>query len=226
VSTNRRRFLETAAANAAALAIMPGAAFATAGRNPPVPMSTASMEWDLTWPERVKGKHRAVFDTTEAESGDGPWRAHMWTTQNLEVLKAAPGDITPIIVLRHHAIILAMQQSFWDKYDIGATHKITDPMTDKPTARNPVLLTEKDGIPAAMAGAALPNQIAAGAIVLACAMALQKCIGLIADSEKIPHADAEKRAISYLIPGVILQPSGVFAVIRAQEAGASYIIAS
>ena len=39
-------------------------------------------------------------------------------------------------------------------------------------------------------------------------------------------AEARARAIAGIIPGVILQPSGVFAVIRAQEAGCVYIKAS
>ncbi len=225
MSTNRRRFLETAAANAAALAIMPAAALAATNRNA---MSAAppSAEWDLSWTDRVKGKHRAVFDTSEAGSGDGPWRAHMWASQMTDVLKASPADITRIIVLRHHAIILAMQQSFWDKYDIGTKKKVTNPMNDQPTKRNPVLFDEKDGIPAEMAAAALPRQIAAGAIVLACNLALGQCAGLIADTEKISAEEAHARAVAYLVPGVILQPSGIFAVTKAQEAGASYVMAS
>ena len=213
MSTNRRRFLETAAANAAALAIMPAAAFGATHRDSSSSITLESPEWDLNWTDRVKGKHRAVFDCTEPESGSGPWRAKVWTTQNIEVLKASPSDVTPIIVLRHNAIILAMQQTFWDKYGIGAKKKITDPMTEKPTDRNP-------------AAASLSSQISSGAIVLACALALDECVGLIADTEKLSHSDAEKRALAYLIPGIILQPSGVFAVIRAQEAGALYVIAS
>ena len=41
-----------------------------------------------------------------------------------------------------------------------------------------------------------------------------------------PCLFARKQAIGYLVPGVILQPSGVFAAIRAQEAGATYLRAS
>jgi hypothetical protein len=150
----------------------------------------------------------------------------MWSSQIMDVLKAAPADVTRIIVLRHHAIVLAMQQSFWDKYGIGARKKVTNPMNNKPTDRNPVLFGEKDGLPPDMVAASLPRQIAAGAIVLACNMALQECVGLIAETEKVSNDEAKKRAIGYLIPGVILQPSGVFAVTMAQEAGASYVMAN
>jgi hypothetical protein len=129
-------------------------------------------------------------------------------------------------VLRHNAIVLAMQQTFWDKYGIGARKKITHPLTGESTEKNPVLLGEKDGIPAPFNNAGLQKQLDRGVIVLACNLALQDCADLIQQADKVNAAEAKKRAVSYLIPGVILQPSGVFAVTRAQEAGASYVKAS
>lgn len=215
LSTSRRRFLESAAANAAALAIMPATALAAIPRS--TPEALLSEDWDLSWIEKLKGKHTAVFDCTEPESGNGVWRASIWKKQNIDVLKATPGNIVPVIVLRHTAIILAMQQSFWDKYDIGTAKKVTDPQTDAPTTKNPVLAAEESG---------LRSQMASGAVALACNMAFQECIGKIVASDKVSKDEARKRAVAYLIPGVILQPSGVFAVIHAQKSGASYIKAS
>jgi intracellular sulfur oxidation DsrE/DsrF family protein len=45
-------------------------------------------------------------------------------------------------------------------------------------------------------------------------------------ADKVSKEEAEKRARAQLLPGVILQPSGVFAVLRAQQAGCDYIKAS
>ncbi len=222
--SNRRRFLETAAANAAAIAIAPAAALAAIPRDNGSLEPVSSTEWDFTWTDRVKGKHRAVFDCTEPESGAGVWRASVWRRQYIEHLKATDADLTRIIVLRHDAIILAMQQTFWDKYGIGAAKHVTDLMTQQPTGRNPVLPPE--GGSGEMNPATLPAQIASGAIVLACNLAFGDCIDLIAKKEKVSEAEARKRAVGYLVPGVILQPSGVFAVVRAQEAGSSYVKAS
>jgi hypothetical protein len=215
LTTNRRRFLESAAANAAALAIMPAAAFAAIPRD--VPDLHGSDEWDLTWTDKLKGKESAVFDCTEPESGSGVWRASIWKTQNASVLKVAPATLVPVVVLRHTAIILAMQQSFWDKYDIGKKKKVTDPMTDEPTTKNPVL-SEGEG--------SLHSLMENGAVILACNMAFQQCISTIASHEKVSHDEAKKSALAALIPGVILQPSGVFAALHAQNAGASYLKAS
>jgi hypothetical protein len=206
------------------MAIVPGKAFASLPAD--LAHSVASSEWDVSWADRVKGKHKAVFDNTEPESGYGVWRASAWAAQYMDVMKAAPADLTPIVILRHNAIILAMQQSFWDKYGIGAAKKVTHPLTGEPTDKNPVLLDEKDGIPAPFNNAGLRKQLDRGVIVLACNLALQDCVDMIAKKENLSAEEARKRALAFMVPGVILQPSGVFAAVRAQEAGAAYVKAS
>jgi hypothetical protein len=223
MSQSRRTFLGAAAANAAAFALLPKDLFAGVTNDG---SGMSADEWDVSWPSRLKGKHRAIFDNAEAESGYGVWRTSAWARQHIEVLKASPSEVTPAIVLRHNGIVLAMQQSFWDKYGIGASKKVTHPLTGQPTDKNPALLDEKDGIPAPYNAAALPKQLSRGVVVLACNMALQDCIDLISKTEKVDDVTARKAAIGYLVPGVILQPSGVFALTLAQEAGASYVKAS
>ncbi len=224
MSISRRNFLGSSAVSAAALAALPKTLFASIPADL-VPI-VQSDEWDLAWPAKLNGKYRAVFDCTEPESGYGVWRANAWAMQNLSVMKAAPADVTPAIVLRHNAIVLAMQQSFWDKYGIGKRKNVMHPLTQEPTTKNPVLLDEKDGIPAPFNTSSLRKQLDRGVVVLACNLALEDCIELIKSTDKVSDEAARKAAIGYLVPGVILQPSGVFAAIRAQEAGAAYIKAS
>ena len=218
--TNRRKFIGAAAA----MAVLPKSAFAALPND--LATQATSEDWNVSWVSRLKGKYRAVFDNTEPESGYGVWRAAAWAKQYMDVLNAAPADVTPAIVLRHNAIVLAMQQSFWDKYAVGTSKKVTHPLTMEVTTKNPALLDEKDGIPMPFSEAGLTRQLGRGVTVLACNLALQDCADLIARTDRISDAEAHARAVSYLVPGVILQPSGVFAVTRAQEAGASYVKAS
>lgn len=215
MSTSRRRFLESAAANAAALAIMPAAAIAAFPRD--AVASEVSDDWDLTWTAKLNQKRSAVFDCTDVENGAGVWRASMWRKQNAEVMKGSESDFLPVIVLRHDAIILAMDQAFWTKYNIAASNKVNDPMTGKPTSSNPALSPGDAG---------LSTQVAKGAVVLACNVAFEGCIQIISSHEKVGKDEARRTAIAHLIPGVILQPSGVFAVLHAQTSGANYIKAS
>ena len=183
--------------------------------------------WNLNWADKLKGKHKAVFDCVEPESGLGVWRAGAWAGQVAEVMKAPPADISLVIVLRHAAITLAMSQAFWDKYKVNADKKITNPLTQAPTDKNPVLLDERDGVPAPFNTASLPKQQGRGVTVLACNLALSLMIApMVKAVDQVSDEEAHKRAVAGLLPGVILQPSGVFGVVRAQQAGCAVVSAS
>lgn len=216
--SGRRQFLRSATSNLAAMAAL--------GAVPAGPSYPAADEWDLAWPDRLAGKRRAVFDAAEIESGFAVFRAGIWTSQCVSVLGAARADVSPVVVLRGHAVALALSQPFWDKYSVGRVAHVTHPVTLKETHRNPVLMDESDGLPPPMLAAALPKQLANGVTVLACNVALQSWIDALRQRNRVSDAEARKEAVGALVPGVILQPSGVLAAFLAQEHGCAYIRAS
>jgi hypothetical protein len=220
--TSRRSFIGKTVAGVVALggvSGLPGTAEAIA--------ATASTDWDLSWVKRISAKHRALFDVPEIESGYGVWRAALWGAQYQQVLGISPRDISTVIILRHNGIALAMQQSYWDAYAVGREKKVTHPVTMEATDRSPVLLSSKrKEVPADFDALSLDSQIARGAIVLACDLALRDCVDTIAKKDGLPAEAARAKAIGMMVPGVILQPSGVFAAVRAQEAGCHYVRAS
>jgi intracellular sulfur oxidation DsrE/DsrF family protein len=224
MNTDRRSFLGTTVAGAASLVAMPQALRALPSDLLPLPQAG---EWDLSWANRINAKHRALFDCTEPESGYGVWRANAWFGQYMDVMKAKPAELAPVIILRHNAIVLAMQQPFWEKYGLGKTFSVTHPLTGEATAKNPAMLDEGDGIPAPFNTAAIQKQLARGVTVLACNLALQlDLVPIVRRIDNVSDEVARQRAIAGLIPGVILQPSGVFAAVRAQQAGCAYVKAS
>ena len=100
-------------------------------------------------------------------------------------------------------------------------------MTGRKTTRNPVLMNaEVDGLSPGFARLALDKQIAAGTTVLACNLALARMISLVSSKHKVSAEEARRKALEGLVPGVILQPSGIFAVQMAQESGCKFIRAS
>jgi hypothetical protein len=227
MNTTRREFLDQLAVGAAAFGGLPLALGAAAQSLDAEPAPRRAPDWDLSWVNRLAGKHKAVFDVPEVESGYGVWRASVWAKQYQDVLGIPAGDISTALILRHNGIVLAMQQGFWDKYGIGKAKHVTHPVTTKPTDRNPALLSSARGeVPAQFDAFALDKFIARGGIALACDLALQDCIELIQKKDGVSAEAARKQAIGWLVPGVILQPSGVFAVVRAQEAGCTYVRAS
>ena len=132
-----------------------------------------------------------------------------------------------MLELSHNGIVLAMQQSYWDKYGVGAAKKVMHPVTEQPTDRNPALLSSKrNEAPAQFDAFALDQFIARGNVALACDLAFQDVVEVIKAKDGVGDEEGRKRGLAMLVPGVILQPSGVFAALRAQEAGCQYLRAS
>jgi hypothetical protein len=226
--TTRRAFLDQLAVGAvgtAALGALPlalGAASPHRGTSP-----APSGAWNVSWPRRITGKHRVVLDVPEVDSGYGVWRASIWAQQYAEVLATPERELSTVLVLRHNGVVLGMRQAFWDEYGIGKKKSATHPVTLEPTDRNPALLSSSRGeVPAQFDGWALDRLIARGAVVLACNLALADCVQLVQTKTGLNPEAAREKALGYLVPGVIMQPSGVFAALRAQEVGCNYLRAS
>jgi hypothetical protein len=225
MDSTRRDFLGRVTAGAAVFTATPLALALTACAAEG--SSQAAGEFDLTWPGRLTGKHKAVFDMAEVESGYGLWRGNAWVGQYQQFMGATPADVSLAIILRHNAIVLAMNQAFWDKYGVGKAHNVTHPITQQPTDKNPVLLDAAGGVPAPFDAAALPKQQERGVIFLACNLAFMlDVVPMVEKADKVNTEEATRIAKSHVLPGVLLQPSGVFAAVRAQEAGLSYVKAS
>jgi hypothetical protein len=180
--------------------------------------------WDMSWTSRVTGKYKAVFDSPEASDGAAVYRAVSWMEQYKEVYNVEPKDLSAIVVLRHLGFYFAMNDEFWDRYEVGKEQKIRDENGKKWAKVNPIGPTADADEKSRKYGLAAFQQ--AGGIVLVCGWSFGGAASQIAKKEKLEKDAARAKAKSLLLPGMILQPNGVFAALRAQEAGCSYINAS
>ena len=229
MSTPRRRFLGWLGA---------GGAFAAAGA--PIPHLAAasrrsdvdadalvpvSATWNMAWVDGIKGKYRAVFDSPEVSEGAGLFRACLWRDQHKEVYGTAREEMSPVLVIRHAAIPLAMNDAYWARFSVGKDVKLKDMATKKWYTTNPIRVSAA-GTPAPWSDYNLESFVAQGGTVLACNLAFRQVVSQFRRADKLDRAAAEERAKEHLIPGIVLQPSGIFAVLRAQELGCAYIMAS
>lgn len=242
MSTDRRRFLSRLTLGGLAMGTLPSALHAegSAGSRAggAAPHSDALLElrerlrqpevreYDTTWTQRLTGKHKAVFDVPEIEGGSGVWRAGLWRQHCTDVLKATAADLSPVLVIRHAAIPLVMNQAFWDEYEIGTKREVKDPMTDEPTTKNPVL-TDPDATdaPAMFKDITLDAQMKSGTVVIGCDMAFGQMVSMVRRKHSVDSAEARRRALGMMLPGVVLQPNGIFGVTLAQEYGCSFVAA-
>jgi hypothetical protein len=215
MATSRRSFLRTAAGSAVGSLALPGLAGAAA----PV-----SADWDMSWVDRIRGTHRGVFDTAELAEGVGMFRAGLWPSQIREVYGAVAGDLTPVLVLRHNAIHFIMNDAYWAEFKVGKSEKLKDPETNGWAVRN-IIRAQPAWAPPTMPMVSIEGFLAGGGIILACDLAFGQVIGTFASKKKLEMEAARAAALAQVLPGVIMQPSGFFAVMRAQQAGCGYIVA-
>jgi hypothetical protein len=164
------------------------------------------------WPGELKGRHKQVVDGFEANSGFPLAFAYTFLAPN--------ESATAVIVLRHGAFPIALNDAMWAKYKVGESFKIVDPETKAPAVKNP-FFRPKPGV-LLVDDMALDRLMAKGAVVGACNVALQVQSKMLAGNAGVSAEDAAKEWAANIIPGVTILPSGTWGVNRAQEAGCTY----
>jgi hypothetical protein len=234
----RREFLGQVAASAMVLA---GAGCATpaaasqvaaipAGRPDPGRHASSALgaspstQWDDSWFARLTAKHKAVFDSPQIEDGLVLANATGYIRGMRDALGAGDNDVQTVIVVRHAAIPMALSDAMWGKYEIGKDKKIRDEGSDGWATRNPYA----NGRGTASQDADHPVSSFAwlgshGHVLLGCDLALRNYANSVARRVKADQTAVYEELKANLVPGVILQPTGVYAALRAQEAGCAYI---
>jgi hypothetical protein len=237
MTSPRRDFLRHAGLTAAAVAALPALAGAAPAPTDwprehevlldeldalsnPLDQQAPQQVWDTSWTAKVTGKHKAMFDVPEIEGGVGVFRAAIWGQQYTNVLKLQPADISTVIVIRHAAIPLLMTNDFWTTYEVGKRSKIKNE-NGKTQKLNPILADPNAKGPGSPY--TLDKLMAAGAIVLGCNMAFRSIVSAVEKQDKLKTPEARTKALTYVLPGAILQPSGIFANVMAAEAGCHFV---
>lgn len=233
IPTHRREFIGHLAASAIVLAssacATPAAVGQTAAAPGPAPRPQAvraPTHWDDSWFGRLTAKHKAVFDSPAIEDGLVLYQAVGYVNGMRDALAAADGDTQAVVVIRHSAIPMAFNDAMWVKYDFGKHEKVKD-AKGKWARRNPFADVPPESSARSGGGSRQRYDMAwlasHGHILLGCDLATRGQAGLIAERTKGDSKAIYEELKANLVPGIILQPTGVYAVHRAQEAGCTYI---
>ena len=221
--TPRRAFLGTIAAGAASLGISTLASPLSLSAAPLGSNNPADAD---AWFEKVKGKHRVVFDVP-APNGVMPFawpRVFMMTNASTGTPE---NDVGVVVVLRHNGIPFAMEDSLWVKYKFGEVFNIKDDQTNAPAVRNRFWKPNPGySIPGVGPVPVGINDLQdSGAMFCVCNMAITVFSAVVAQKMNMKHEDVMKDWLSGILPGVQVVPSGVWAVGRAQEHKCAYCYA-
>jgi len=224
LGSERRGFLGKIAAGAAA--------FGIASITHPFQLNATPGTGDLpgdadAWFNKIKGKHRIVFDVPR------PHEIFPFAWPKVFLLtNAATGtpekENSVVVVFRHDGIPYAFEDRLWDKYKFGETFKITDPATKAPAVRNPFWKPKPGDFKIPGIGnvdIGIDQLQDNGVMFCVCDMAMTVYSAVTAQGLNQDPAEVKKDWVSGLLPGVQPMPSGIWAIGRAQEHGCSYCFA-
>ena len=238
-ATPRREFLGQIAASAIVIAGTACASPATASQAPapaaappsnrPQAAPQAPTQWDDSWFGRLTAKHKAVFDSPQFEEGIALANASGYIRGMREAAGAGVDDVQVVLVMRHAAVPMALNDAMWAKYEIGKDRKVKDFPSDKFATRNPFYAAAPSSTPSSRP-APPPDRPqpslswlgSHGNVLLACDLAMRGYSSIMAQRTKTEQQAVYEEFKANLLPGVILQPTGVYAVLRAQEAGCAF----
>src|SRR5215210_5080864 len=93
--------------------------------------------WDTSWLDLLAtAKFRVVFNASDISDGAAMNYAATFLDHFHEVHGTKDKQTRPVIVFRRLGTPMAFNDTMWDRYELGADAKITDPTTKAPAKRN------------------------------------------------------------------------------------------
>jgi hypothetical protein len=181
--------------------------------------ATPNASWDMSWVDRVgAAPYRAVIDATKLEND--PFYTAMDILDRFHEVYDTPDSQTQVVVVaRHFGAAMGLQDAMWDRYAIGEERNVTDPSTKAPARRNPFLRAAPTMTESWEVGGKIEPLVARGMTLLLCNRAMMGLASSLAKKAKKPVEEVQADLRGGLVPGALLMPNGIFALIRAQNAG-------
>lgn len=214
----RRRFIANLVGGTAAIAAGAAIPRALAAQGMPV-YPPPQGGWDLGWADRLAAaRHRVVFDCAAVEDGLALVNAATYMAGWKDVYNTPDAELGVVVVVRHSAIQMILNDAIWERWNIGEQLGVKD--GGQPARRNTFAGRAAADGGAGVGGFTLHGLMDRGVTILCCNLALMRSAGQFAKAMNVPTAEARTLFIESVVPGVIRQTNGIFAVTRAQEAGA------
>jgi intracellular sulfur oxidation DsrE/DsrF family protein len=218
LQANRRDFLGLAATAAVAgIGAMVPATGAVAAAN--------GTSTDFTrWLDTIPGTYKQLYDMPEVNGGMGLVWSFAFFMTGAPAYGIPQSDLGVVLVLRHNALPLALNDSAWAKYNLGEMFKINDPDTGAPAVRN-AFYRSPNALQVPIPDAVLEKLIARGVKVAVCGLAITVYSGMAAQKMGLKHEDVKKEWTDAVLPAIQIVPSGVVACNGAASRGCAYVFA-
>lgn len=206
MKSSRRTFLSSVSALAGASLL------------PELAGSQAAQNWDMSFLDRMTGKHRQVFDFSDLDVGLVVVKN--WVDAWESVFGLKHPDVNAMVGIAGQGFPVNATDEMYAKYPIGQLWKVNDPATGKPAVRNPFVAGDGRG---AFAGAGVRPLQSRGVAFWMCNNALQSVAARISGATQRPQPELYQEIRSTgLLPGVIVVPAHTMMVGICQERGFTY----
>lgn len=186
-------------------------------------LSIGAIELDNELKKVGDKQHPVAYDISQANPWGFIW-SNVYYMTNAETGTSAE-QLGVLNVLRHHGMLYAMNDETIEKYKLGEFIGFNDPLTKKPTLRNPYYIPEEGTFPLpGLAGIkGLQEQ---GAIFCVCDMARKVNAMFVAKKMGLDQEEVYNDFVEGTLPGILPAPSGVWVLGRLVENKIAYIDAS
>ena len=168
-------------------------------------------QWDTSWIQALaSASYRAVFNAEDIADGAAMDYAEAFLNDFHAAHGTSDAQTRPVIVFRRLGTPMVLGDALWERYAIGDDSRITDGRTHAPAKRN-------------IYKGHIEKLRERGLISLVCSIALGNWSSRAARRSNRKLEDVLADAKANLIPGTIIVPSGIYALIRAQNAGCAFM---
>ena len=211
-AADRRTFVRTLGALSGMALLRPAESAALA--------AVSQGQWDLTWIDALKGKHRQVFDFGSRNLGVG--RSPLRVPRNYlnafrDVYAMADKDINTIVAIAYEAFPMNAGDALYEKFPIGERWQIKDPATGQWARRNIWLDTNSEP-----ADATVKSLQSRGTIFWQCNNAFAGVVSEIAMAVGRPAPAVREELLAGFNRGVKMVPAHTMLLGLVQERGFTY----
>ena len=172
--------------------------------------------WDLSFIDKLNGRHKQVFDVMDTTIGLVVVKNWFEAWQAVYGLKHP--DVNAIVGIAGKGFPINVSDALYEKFRIGELWQVND-ATGKPALKNPWLAGDRPGM---FAGAGVKPLQDRGVVFWMCNFALNNSAARIATAIQRPQPEVYQELRAGLNPGVIVVPAHTMMLGVAQEKGFTY----
>lgn len=175
------------------------------------------------WLDRLKGKHRQLFDAPDPEGGTILRHVRNYFDSWRDDYGVAERDVSVVVALYARTTPLGLQDAMWAKYQLGAALNLNDPATNAPLVRN-YFAHPQPGDPVAdgTPESSIESLQKRGVAFVVCNNALKRWSARLEKEGKGAAAAIHDDLVAHALPGVTVVPDVLIAMTKAHERGFAY----